>query len=124
MIYLNTVCLEICSIVGKKNLHSIINFCSDSFNQIAQDVYKRVVVRILDTNNFRFTNPEDKKWFETAVTNVCKNHIGEDLLSQLPEEPFFVDFLREAPEPTGEEGEDADLDAPKIYEEVGVYFGI
>ena len=105
-------------------MHSIINFCSDTFNQIALDVYKRVVVRILDANNFRFTNPEDKKWFETAVTNVCKNHIGEDLLSQLPEEPFFVDFLREAPEPTGEEGEDADLDAPKIYEEVGVYFGI
>ena len=50
--------------------------------------------------------------------NVCKTHIGEDLISELPEEPFFVDFMRDAPEPTGEEGEDADLEAPKIYEHV------
>ena len=27
-------------------------------------------------------------------------------------------FFRDAPEPTGEETEDADLDAPKIYETV------
>ena len=31
---------------------------------------------------------------------------------------FFVDFLRDAPEPTGDEPEDADLDAPKVYEQV------
>ncbi len=31
-------------------------------------------------------------------------------------EPYFVDFLREAPEPTVEEGADADLEAPKVYE--------
>ena len=64
----------------------------------------------------RFTNPEDKKWFETAVSNVCKTQIGEDYFSQLPAEPFFVDFLRDAPEPTGEEADDAVLEAPKIYE--------
>ena len=34
-------------------------------------------------------------------------------------EPYFVDFLREAPEPTGEEPEDADMEEPKIYEMVG-----
>ena len=31
---------------------------------------------------------------------------------------YFVDFLRDAPEPTGDEADDADLDAPKIYEQV------
>ena len=31
-------------------------------------------------------------------------------------EPFYVDFLREAPEPTGEEPDDFDFSAPKIYE--------
>ena len=31
---------------------------------------------------------------------------------------LFVDFLRDAPEPTGDEPEDADLDAPKVYEQV------
>ena len=33
-------------------------------------------------------------------------------------EPYFVDFLREAPEPTGDEPEDADFEAPKVYEMV------
>lgn len=36
-------------------------------------------------------------------------------------EPYFVDFLRDAPEATGEEGEDADLEAPKIYEPIPSY---
>ena len=43
-------------------------------------------------------------------------------------EPFNMDYLyqfslfslhlRDPPEPTGDEGEDADLDAPKVYEPV------
>ena len=47
---------------------------------------------------------------------MCKTHLGDDYFNELPAEPFFVDFLREAPEPTGEEAEDAVLEAPKIYE--------
>lgn len=53
------------------------------------------------------------------MTTVCRDQLGEDYLAQLPEEPFFVDFLREAPEPTGEEADDDVLDAPHIYEQVG-----
>ena len=34
----------------------------------------------------------------------------------MAEEPYFVDFLRDPPEPTGEEADDAVLEAPKIYE--------
>lgn len=52
---------------------------------------------------------------------MCKTQVGEEFLSDLPEEPFFVDFLREAPEPTGEETDDASLEAPKIYEEVNFF---
>lgn len=37
-------------------------------------------------------------------------------------EPYYVDFLREPPEPTGEENDDADLEAPKIYEAVSRRF--
>ncbi|KAL4222174.1 Dynein heavy chain 8 [Mactra antiquata] len=66
----------------------------------------------------RFTNAEDKKWFENALCNVCKSQLGDEIFAKLPVEPYFVDFLREAPEPTGEEAEDAVLEAPKIYEEV------
>ena len=39
-------------------------------------------------------------------------------ISEPVKEAFYVDFLRDAPEPTGDEPEDADLDAPKIYEQV------
>ena len=39
-------------------------------------------------------------------------------ISEPVKEVFYVDFLRDAPEPTGDEAEDADLDAPKIYEQV------
>lgn len=42
-----------------------------------------------------------------------------DLVSEFPDkETFFVNFLREPIEPTGEEDEDISLDAPKIYEEI------
>ncbi|XP_071945990.1 dynein axonemal heavy chain 8-like [Antedon mediterranea] len=64
----------------------------------------------------RFTNFEDKDWFIAAVKRVVKDQLGDEVASQLSEEPYLVDFLRDAPEPTGEEPEDADLDAPKIYE--------
>ena len=66
----------------------------------------------------RFTNEDDKEWFEACITRVVKQQIGEEYLPKLAKEPYFVDFLRDAPEPTGEEDEDADFDAPKIYEEV------
>lgn len=35
-----------------------------------------------------------------------------------PSNPYYVDFLRDAPEATGDEPDDADIEAPKIYEQV------
>ena len=62
---------------------------------------------------------EDKDWFETAILRTVKSQLGEDQAYLVQnQEPYFVDFLRDAPEPTGEEPEDADLDAPKVYEAV------
>lgn len=43
-------------------------------------------------------------------------------VTDIPNEPYFVDFMRDAPEPTGEESDDAELDAPKIYEMVSRIF--
>ena len=63
---------------------------------------------------FRFTNFEDKTWFESTLTNVLKQQVGEEIVSLVPAEPYFVDFLRDAPEPTGEEVDDSDFDAPKV----------
>ena len=45
--------------------------------------------------------------------------VGEGYSEEMASEPYFIDFLREAPEPTGQEDEEEDtLDAPKIYEQV------
>jgi dynein heavy chain len=48
---------------------------------------------------------------------VADENCGE-AAAKMEDEPYFVDFLRDAPEATGEEGDDADLDAPKIYEPI------
>ncbi|XP_041836758.1 dynein heavy chain 8, axonemal-like [Melanotaenia boesemani] len=64
----------------------------------------------------RFICPEDRDWFDKAVSRVIQEHIDPNLVPELHPEPYFVDFLRDAPEPTGEESEDACFDAPKIYE--------
>ena len=79
-----------------------------------QSCLKSKVYIVID----RFTNEEDKDWFEAAISKVVKQNVGEEYFPKLAKEPYFVDFLRDAPEPTGEEDEDADFDAPKIYEEV------
>lgn len=42
-----------------------------------------------------------------------------DVVSEFPEEEtYFVNFLREPVDPTGDEEEDFSTDAPKIYEEL------
>ncbi|XP_071957073.1 dynein axonemal heavy chain 5-like [Antedon mediterranea] len=69
----------------------------------------------------RFTNQEDKNWFEAQIKKVAEADLGTALAEQIPAEPFFVDFLRDAPEITGDEPDDADLDAPKIYEPIESY---
>ncbi|XP_046400520.1 dynein axonemal heavy chain 8 [Ischnura elegans] len=66
----------------------------------------------------RLTNEEDREWFERTLLNTAEDQLG-DLFEHLPQEPtFFVDFLREPPEPTGEEEEEITLEPPKIYEEI------
>lgn len=68
---------------------------------------------------FRFTSFDDKGWFEGCITKVVKDHLGPDFVEDISGEEYFVDFLRDAPEPTGEEGEDEkDLEAPQVYEMV------
>ena len=71
---------------------------------------------------FRFTNFDDKDWFDDAQKRVCKQYLGDEMLQEMAEEPYFVDFMRDAPEPTGEEADDADLEAPKIYEIVRICY--
>uniref|UniRef100_A0A3Q3BB94 Dynein, axonemal, heavy chain 5 n=1 Tax=Kryptolebias marmoratus TaxID=37003 RepID=A0A3Q3BB94_KRYMA len=68
----------------------------------------------------RFTMPEDVKWFDQALAKLVQEELGEEHMKTVDfgVEIFFVDFLRDAPEATGEEPEDSDFDLPKVYEPI------
>ena len=78
-------------------------------------LWKHEVTRVIAD---RFTNAEDKEWFEKCITRSLTEEVGEEIAAQLTEEPYFVDFLRDPPEPTGDEPDDVEVEAPKIYEPV------
>lgn len=54
------------------------------------------------------------------MLKLVKEELGDDIFeNHFPdEEPHWVDYLRDPPEPTGEEPEDFVFEAPKIYEEI------
>ncbi|XP_072165822.1 dynein axonemal heavy chain 8-like [Diadema setosum] len=92
-------------------LHVCREECEDEATVLA--LWKHECTRVIAD---RFTTDTDKEWFESACSRVLNESLGQAYLSKLAKEPYFVDFLRDPPEPTGEEADDANLDAPKIYE--------
>ncbi|OXB65796.1 hypothetical protein ASZ78_008863, partial [Callipepla squamata] len=65
----------------------------------------------------RFVTPEDTAWFDKAITKAVEECVGRGVA--VPQaEPYFVDFLRDIPESTGDEPEDFVFEAPKIYEQI------
>ncbi|XP_077760288.1 dynein axonemal heavy chain 8 isoform X1 [Canis aureus] len=64
----------------------------------------------------RFITPEDEQWFNIHLVRALEENISPDVASYILPEPYFVDFLREMPEPTGDEPEDTVFEVPKIYE--------
>nr|XP_034839773.1 dynein heavy chain 5, axonemal [Maniola hyperantus] len=69
----------------------------------------------------RFTHQTDKDWFNSALYSITEELLGPEYKKMMESDPVFVDFMRDAPEPTGEEGEDADMELPKVYEPVFDY---
>lgn len=67
---------------------------------------------------YRFTNPEDRDWFINNLLREARLQLKDNVDDIQDEETFWVDFLREPPDVTGDEPEDFDYNAPKIYEEV------
>ncbi|XP_047526251.1 dynein axonemal heavy chain 8 [Pieris napi] len=66
----------------------------------------------------RFTTFDDKDWFVAMFWKTAAQELP-DVVSEFPDgETFFVNFLREAADPTGDEDEDFSTEAPKIYEEL------
>ncbi|KAL1518053.1 hypothetical protein ABEB36_001736 [Hypothenemus hampei] len=66
----------------------------------------------------RFTIEEDKQWFNEELLRLVEENLGHEMRLKTEKNPVFVDFMRDAPEPTGEEGEDTDMELPKVYEPV------
>lgn len=66
----------------------------------------------------RCTEEADRTWFVENIKKQTEEELGDDFQYYTAEETFWVDFLREPPEATGDEPEDFCFDAPKVYEEV------
>ena len=49
----------------------------------------------------RFVTDADKEWFNTELNRVVELNFGEDDVAMVKENKHFVDFMRDAPEPTG-----------------------
>jgi dynein heavy chain len=95
----------------------MINTNSDVANnpKVLMELYRHECTRVIAD---RFINYDDLAWFDKVIKQLVVEELGEEFSQHIEKEPFFVDFLREAPEPTGEEAEDATFDAPKVYEPI------
>jgi len=58
------------------------------------------------------------------MVQVLRAEVGEELVDQMPDESYFVDFLRDAAELTGDEPEDFVVVEPKVYEMVSCDFSL
>uniref|UniRef100_H0X0M1 Dynein axonemal heavy chain 5 n=1 Tax=Otolemur garnettii TaxID=30611 RepID=H0X0M1_OTOGA len=67
----------------------------------------------------RFALSDDVTWFDKALASLVEEEFGEEkkLLVDCGIDSYFVDFLRDAPEATGETSE-GDAVMPKIYEPI------
>ncbi|KAL7987444.1 hypothetical protein Chor_006363 [Crotalus horridus] len=85
--------------------------CTDI--HILLSLFKHECTRVIAD---RFITEDDEEWFDRNFSRVIEEHVDPNLVSKVQAEPYFVDFLRDMPEPTGEEPEDYVFEAPKIYE--------
>ena len=58
------------------------------------------------------------------MVQVLRAEVGEELVDQMPDESYFVDFLRDTAELTGDEPEDFVVVEPKVYEMVSCDFSL
>ena len=79
------------------------------------DLWRHELTRVLSD---RFINDVDKNWFDTELVRIVAKELGDEYEEMATGIRYFVDFMRDAPEPTGEEGDDADMESPKVYEPV------
>ena len=81
----------------------------------ALQLWRHEVSRVVSD---RFVNKKDTAWFMSQMVTLIKENLGSDVEPAIKEEKFFVDFMQDAPEPTGDEDDDGTPETPKIYEPV------
>ncbi|PAA83928.1 hypothetical protein BOX15_Mlig010548g3 [Macrostomum lignano] len=69
----------------------------------------------------RFTTYDDVNWFVKTMSRVLVEDMGDDAGKLLEPTHYFVDFLRDAPEATGDEPDDASFEMPHIYEPIPTF---
>ena len=71
----------------------MLNVDSDTMKNVLTvlSLWKHECTRVIAD---RFTNAEDKDWFEKCTYRAIEETIDEATKDILPEEPYFVDFLR------------------------------
>ena len=83
--------------------------------ETTMQLWKNEVCRTISD---RFVSDADKDWFSTELVTVVENTFGPDAVPIVKENKYFVDFMRDAPEPTGEEDGEGENELPKVYEPV------
>ncbi|XP_054621741.1 dynein axonemal heavy chain 5 isoform X3 [Dunckerocampus dactyliophorus] len=66
----------------------------------------------------RFTDYSDTQAFSDLLAKITAEDHGKALTEHAQWDSSFVDFLRDAPEATGDEPEDSVLEASKVYEPI------
>jgi dynein heavy chain len=71
----------------------IINVDSDICKDVSLlfGLWKHECTRVIAD---RFTSAEDKEWFDKCIYKVMEEELGAEWRAKVPEEPYFVDFLR------------------------------
>ncbi|XP_065805228.1 dynein axonemal heavy chain 5 [Labrus bergylta] len=66
----------------------------------------------------RFIDGSDRHTFNGIMEKITVEDHGKAVIEHAQWNSCFVDFMREAPEATGDEPEDVELEAPKVYEPI------
>lgn len=103
------------TILYKTNLTTNKDFCTKCQNWWYNFKSVRVSKTIFQC---RCVEEPDRLWFINAMKHQVEQELSEAIEDYPEEETFWVDFLREPPEATGDEPDDFCFDAPKIYEEI------
>ncbi|XP_037128984.1 dynein heavy chain 5, axonemal isoform X2 [Syngnathus acus] len=91
-----------------------------SSTQVLLALWKHECKRVIAD---RFIMPGEVEWFDQALAKVVGDTLGEKHknIVDVGVDSYFVDFLRDSPEASGEEPEDSDMDLPKVYETIETF---